>query len=278
MAEVPDAGEDHGQTQTVGGGNDFGIFDGAAGLNESRGAVTAASSRPSGKGKNASEATTLPSERRAFSADFDGIDAAHLARADGDDLAGAGVDDGIRFHVLGDFPGELECLPFFGGGGAVGLDFGGTRVEAVAVFGLGEPAAGDGADDERFGRGQNLEEAEVFFRGEDGESVEGVIGRGDGFDEKFGDLLAVAASTWRLKPMTPPKAETGSHSRALAIAFGEGRLFGAAAGVGVFDDGGGGEIELVDELPGGVEIDQVVVGELFAVELFGAGDAVGELP
>ncbi len=39
-------------------------------------------------------------------ADLAGIHAAHLARADADGLPVAGVENGIRLHVLADFPGE----------------------------------------------------------------------------------------------------------------------------------------------------------------------------
>ena len=58
-----------------------------------------------------------------------------------------------------------------------------------------------------------------------------------------------------------------------SISFGEGGLFRAAAGVGVFDDGGGGQIELLDQLPGGVKVDQVVKGQFLALNLLGIGDA-----
>ena len=74
--------------------------------------ASAAAIRPSGKGKNASEATTEPSVRARSPAlprpralqrgDAGGIDAAHLAGADADGRAVLGVDDGVRLDVLGD--------------------------------------------------------------------------------------------------------------------------------------------------------------------------------
>jgi hypothetical protein len=68
-----------------------------------------------------------------------------------------------------------------------------------------------------------------------------------------------------LTPITPPKAETGSAASA-------GRR---AAGIGVLDDGDEGAcgIELARELPAGVEIDQVVVAQLFSLQLARAGNA-----
>ena len=46
-----------------------------------------------------------------------------------------------------------------------------------------------------------------------------------------------------------------------------------AAGVGVLDDDDGGIVEFLREFPAGVEIDEVVVAEFFALELGGSGDA-----
>lgn len=48
---------------------------------------------------------------------------------------------------------------------------------------------------------------------------------------------------------------------------------GCARRVGVFDDSGGGFLEVADELPCGVGVNVVVVGHFFAVQDFGAGDA-----
>ena len=53
---------------------------------------------------------------------------------------------------------------------------------------------------------------------------------------------AAAASTSRLMPMTPPKAETGSAARARLVGFEDGGAGGGAAGVGVLDDGDGGVV------------------------------------
>ena len=48
---------------------------------------------------------------------------------------------------------------------------------------------------------------------------------------------------------------------------------GASARIGVLDDGRCGLLEFLDQLPGGVQIHQVVVGELLALQLLGARDA-----
>ena len=58
MAEVADAGEQHGDAGGVGGGDDLLVAHAAARLDGGGGAGVDGGSRPSGNGKNASEATT----------------------------------------------------------------------------------------------------------------------------------------------------------------------------------------------------------------------------
>ena len=48
---------------------------------------------------------------------------------------------------------------------------------------------------------------------------------------------------------------------------------GRAAGIAVLDDRHGGLLKLLDQLPGGVQIDQVVVAKFFALKLLCPGDA-----
>ena len=82
--------------------------------------ASAAASRPSAKGKKASEATTEPRVSgssapqrcrgvgRLPGRDARGVDAAHLPGADADRRAVLGVDDGVRLDVLGDLEGEHQ--------------------------------------------------------------------------------------------------------------------------------------------------------------------------
>ena len=82
-----------------------------------------AACRPSAKGKKASEATTAPRvsgsaspapppRPRLAGGDAGRIDPAHLAGADADGGAVAGVDDGVRLDVLGDAEGEQQVVEF----------------------------------------------------------------------------------------------------------------------------------------------------------------------
>ena len=60
VPEVTHAGEKHGDAALVGRGDHFGVAHAAAGLDHRRSARVGKASRPSRKGKNASEATTAP--------------------------------------------------------------------------------------------------------------------------------------------------------------------------------------------------------------------------
>ena len=80
--------------------------------------ASTAASRPSANGKKASDATAEPIVRgsgqpfvfgrfrRLGRGDPRAVAAVHLARADAGRGAVLGIDDGVRFDVLGDGPGE----------------------------------------------------------------------------------------------------------------------------------------------------------------------------
>ena len=57
------------------------------------------------------------------------------------------------------------------------------------------------------------------------------------------------------------------------VGLGQGLAGRGAARVGVLDDGADGLIEFLREIPGGLQIDDVVVGKLLALQLAGVGDA-----
>ena len=88
MAEVADAGEHHGDAGRVGGGDHLVVADAAAGLDAAVAPASIAATRPSAKGKKASEATTQGRLPACSAARRDGelhrVDAAGLAHADAD--------------------------------------------------------------------------------------------------------------------------------------------------------------------------------------------------
>src|SRR3712207_3218530 len=117
MPEMPDAREDHRQIVLVGGGDDFGVADGAAGLDDGGDAVPGRLVEAVADGEElvGGERGALDWKLHAHRADADGIDARHLARADADRLARARVDDGVRLRVLAARPGEEEGRELFAG-------------------------------------------------------------------------------------------------------------------------------------------------------------------
>jgi len=209
-------------------------------------------------------------------AELDTINTAHLAGAGGDQLAGAGIDDGVGLDVFDDAPSEFKSVPLFCCGGEGGGDAGLGADEGFAVGTLDEVAAGDRFDDGLIeAAGGDGEQAEVLLGGEQGEGLGAVGGGGDGFDEGLGDFGGGIGIEFAVEGEHTAEGADGVGGEGLAVAVGEGGGGGAAARVGVLDDGAGGEVEFGDELPGGIEIDKVVVAEFLALELGGIGDAVG---
>ncbi len=62
------------------------------------------------------------------------------------------------------------------------------------------------------------------------------------------------------------------------VSVGEAARGGDAAGIGVLDDRGRRHRKILDQVPGGVDVDDVVVGELDSLELSGVGDALAGGP
>ena len=129
VAEMADSGEEHGEPETVGGGDDFGIALRAAGLDDGGGSgagdffdAVGEWEEGVGGGDRAFERELRIHGAELHCGNPGGIDAGHLAGADADSLAVAGVDDGVGFYVLSDFPGEEQGAGLFGRGGAAGDD------------------------------------------------------------------------------------------------------------------------------------------------------------
>ena len=77
--------------------------------------ASATASRPSRNGKNASDAATEPCERRPAARlhhrDLHGVDAAHLPGADRQRAIGRREDHRVRLHVRAHAPGEAQRRP-----------------------------------------------------------------------------------------------------------------------------------------------------------------------
>ena len=196
--------------------------------------ASAAASRPSAKGKKASDATTEPLARvsaeprpsrrlgRLPGGDARGIDAAHLAGADADRRAVPGVDDGVRLDVLGDAEGEEQVGHLALGRRALAsppsvpcrrrrrcrAPAPGSRPRRCASTSPRRARIGQAAG-HAAGAGSSCA-ATMRDR-----LVVGVR-RDDHLGEDLDDLAAASASSRRFSATMPPKAETGSQRSALA--------------------------------------------------------------
>ena len=158
--------------------------------------------------------TTLQRKDGLHGAEAGGVYAAHLAGADAEGLAVAGIDDGVGFDVLADAPGKEQAAQFFGGGRAPGDDFELGFGDAAGIGILQQQAAGDVLDDGARRGGVDFDQAEILFGGEALAGFGGEGGAAMASTKSLAISAAASASTVRLMPMTLPKAETGSQARA----------------------------------------------------------------
>jgi len=149
MAEVADAGEDHGYAEFVGGGDYVLILDAAAGLDYGGGACGGYGFKAVGEGEKGVGGGDAAGEWEYgfHGAEAGRVYAAHLACADAESLAVFGVDDGVGFYMLADAPGEEEGTQLRCCGRTPGDDVELRLGYAAGVGILKEQAAGDVLDD-----------------------------------------------------------------------------------------------------------------------------------
>ena len=182
---MPHAGEDHGDSEAICGRDHFCVANGATGLDDGGrpgfdDGLEAVGKRKKGVG---SGDTAGQGENGFHGSEAGGVNAAHLTGSDADSLAVASIDDGVGLDVFADAPGEEQAGHFLGGWRAAGDDFEVGFGDAASVGVLQKHAARDLLGHWPDGRRMDLDEAEVLFRGEDGNRFLGEGGRGDGFDE-----------------------------------------------------------------------------------------------
>ena len=210
----------------------------------------------------------------------DGVDAVDLAAAEADEAAVPDQDDGVGLDVADDLEAEAELVKVvvgwlglaghahfeIGAGGAVGgldevaavdaPDVGGFEVEGWAGHGGGPAhdaevfAAAEAAEGGRFVVGGDDDVVEVTAHGGDGFGGDGSVEAEDAAEG--GDWIGFAGA-------------------AVGLDLGLG-VGGQAAGHGVLDDRDSDVVEVVGRGPGGLQVEDVDVGELQAVELLDAGE------
>ncbi len=275
MAEVPNAGEDHCDSELVGGSDDVFILYGPAGLNHGSCARGRHGFKAVGEGKESIGGGDGALERQhsLLRAEARGIDAAHLTGAHSHGLAIACIDDGVRLDVLADTPGEDQAAQFFGGGRTPGNDLQFVLGDAACVGVLQKQAAGNLLDDRARRCGTDFDKTQILFRGEAFARLRTESWSCDGFDEELGNLSGGFAIHGAIDP--DDAAESGDRvaCERFLICLENGLASGGTAGVGVFDDDCGGLVELLCQFPTCVEVDEVVKAQFLTLELGRACDA-----
>ena len=194
--------------------------------------ASTAASRPSAKGKKASEATAEPIVRGSRPAGFlgrvlrlpggdaGGFEPVHLAGADPGGGAVLGIDDGVRLDVLGDRPGEQAVGQLALGRRALGhhLEVVARRSGRCRAIWTSQPPAIDfSVRPGRAGSGSSpvSSRRRFFFAAKTAARLLVGVGRDHHLGEDRGDRLGGRrASSGRLTATMPPKAETLSQAKA----------------------------------------------------------------
>jgi len=117
MPEMPAAGEGHGHAALVGGGDDFGVALGAAGLDGGSRAGLGGGDETVGEREECIAANGAAAEVEFGFAglpngDAAGVHPAHLAGTDAEGTILGGVNDGVGLDVLDGAPAEKHGLEF----------------------------------------------------------------------------------------------------------------------------------------------------------------------
>src|SRR5580698_7140773 len=149
VTEMPDSGEDHGETEAIGGGDHVLVLHRPARLDDSgcsgsSDGLKSIGEREVGVG---GDDGAFEREHGFLRAEAGGIHPAHLAGADADGLAIACVDDGVGLDVLANTPGKNQAAEIFGCGWTPGDDLELVFRDAAGIGVLQEQSAGDMLDD-----------------------------------------------------------------------------------------------------------------------------------
>jgi hypothetical protein len=139
---------------------------------------------------------------------------------------------------------------------------------------LHKEAAGDLLEDARgVWAGVMASRAEVLLGGEAGERLGRERGRDDGFDEELGDLLGGGVDL-AVDADDASEGGDGIGLEGAAVGLEDGAPVAAPQGLVCLMMATAALVELADELPAGVEVDEVVVAEFLALELLAAATPV----
>lgn len=283
MPEMAVAGEDHGDSCGIGGGDDFFIAHGAAGLDAGGDAGIDGGLQAIGEGEHGigGDDGAFEIETGFFGfpdGDARAVDAAHLSGTDAERAIRCRIDDGVGLDVFHDAPGEAHGTEFFLRRRAFGDDFFFQIIETergvVAVH--DHDAAGAGANERisfRFEVGLvHFHDAQIFFLLQQGAGSGFEIGRDDDIGENFRDHAGEGLGE---RAVDDDDAAEGCLAVGLERFLPSGAqvfiVLTDAAGIGVLEDADGGTAEIEDKIGGGLDVEHVGVAEFLALDLREAG-------
>ena len=258
--------------------------------------AAATASRPSRNGKNASDAATDPVERvrperrRLHPRDLHRVDAAHLPGADRQRPIRGREDDRVRLDVRADAPREAQRLPLRRRSAAAssrraarrdghGCDASTTRSRSCTST---APRIDRSSRPRRFAQRREV-------GGHDAHVAPSPPGSRAPRRPRAGAITASMKvdddrlrrrrrRSARLRPTMPPNADERVGLARAHVGVGGARAGGDAARVGVLDHRGGRLVELEHDARGGVEIEQVGVRQLLALQHLRVAEAVPPAP
>src|SRR5581483_5003483 len=127
-------------------------------------------------------------------------------------------------------------------------------------------------------RGMDLDQTQVLLAREGFTGLCGKRWRRDGLYKQLGNLFGGFSIHLLVDADDSTERGDGIRGQGLAVGLEHGCPGGSAARIGVFDDGhggrvGGGGLQVADQLPASVEVDEIVEAELLALKLRSARDA-----
>ena len=213
------------------------------------------------------------------------VQSAHLACAYAHGHAVLAEHDGIAFDEFGYFPGKEQILHLLGRRLLVGNDFQVVQRQFVVVGRLQQQARADALGVHGVlafvpgavaaGRQGDFHQAHIGLGFENLQRLGREIGRHQHFDKLFDDQRGGSAIQRAVECDDAAEGAGRVGLEGFGIRLGGVFAHGHAAGVGVLDDDAGRRVELLDAFPGRIGVGNVVVAQLFALQLLAGHDAAG---
>ncbi len=187
-----------------------------------------------------------------------------------------GEDNRVGLHVLGNFPGKFHCGHFFGSRLSFRDDFQFVDFEFAKIGLLHEHSAEDSLE-LQFAFGVKpvcgkFEQAKIFLCRENPLCSGIETGSGNALDEKLCHFFGGGRVDGAIECEHSAECGNGIRRECLEIGVQQSRLLSSAARIVVLDDDGGGIFEFRGEAARRFEVNEIVVGQFFPLQLLGCSE------